>query len=79
MPLAMGAARVIAPSRGERAPAALERRFGERAGTVRLTGEADRHRERMIAATGGAPGPRARPPPAPGRDGPRAGRRDDRA
>ncbi len=53
--LAMGAARVIAPGRNERALAALERRFGERAGTVRLTGDADQDRERMVAAAGGAP------------------------
>ncbi|MGR6920312.1 alcohol dehydrogenase catalytic domain-containing protein [[Actinomadura] parvosata] len=50
--LAMGAARVIAPGRDERALAGLERRFGGRVSTVRLTGEEDRDRERMLAAAG---------------------------
>ncbi|NJP93188.1 zinc-binding alcohol dehydrogenase family protein [Nonomuraea sp. FMUSA5-5] len=48
--LAMGAARVIAPGRNERALAALERRFGARVSTVRITGGEDEDRERMAAA-----------------------------
>lgn len=48
--LAMGAARVIAPGRNERALAALKRRFGARVSTVRITGGEDEDRERLAAA-----------------------------
>jgi alcohol dehydrogenase len=49
--LAMGAGHVVAPGRNASVPAELERRFGRRVSTVRLTGgEADR--ERMAGAAG---------------------------
>ncbi|WAL64289.1 zinc-binding dehydrogenase [Amycolatopsis cynarae] len=48
--LAMGAARVIAPGRNEAMLAELERRFGTRLRTVRLTGNEDEDRERMKEA-----------------------------
>lgn len=47
--LAMGAARVVAPGRNEQALAGLRRRFGDRVATVRLTGDEDADRTRMIA------------------------------
>jgi len=52
--LAMGAACVVAPGRNEAVLADLERRFGRRVRTVRLSGHEDDDRERMIRA---APGP----------------------
>lgn len=52
--LAMGAGCVVAPGRDEAMLAALERRFGSRVRAVRLSGEQDSDRERMMRA---APGP----------------------
>ncbi|HYS66855.1 MAG TPA: medium chain dehydrogenase/reductase family protein [Paraburkholderia sp.] len=52
--LAMGARCVVAPGRNEQALADLERRFGERVRTVKLSGNEDDDRERMRAS---APGP----------------------
>ncbi|KLU26503.1 alcohol dehydrogenase [Caballeronia mineralivorans PML1(12)] len=52
--LAMGARCVVAPGRNERALADLERRFGERVRTVKLSGNEDEDRERMRQAS---PGP----------------------
>jgi len=48
--LAMGAACVIAPGRNEAVLADLERRFGERVRTVKLSGHEDDDRERMKQA-----------------------------
>ncbi|GAB3148376.1 zinc-binding alcohol dehydrogenase family protein [Amycolatopsis stemonae] len=48
--LAMGAARVVAPGRNEAALADLDRRFGDRVRTVRLTGDGDT--ARMCEAAG---------------------------
>ena len=50
----MGAAHVIVPGRNEETLAELERRFGPRLRTVRLSGNEDDDRERMTHA---APGP----------------------
>ncbi|MGW7002704.1 hypothetical protein ACWGCW_07715 [Streptomyces sp. NPDC054933] len=50
----MGAGSVIAPGRNEKVLDELQRRFGARIRTVRLSGAADADRERMRAA---APGP----------------------
>jgi alcohol dehydrogenase len=52
--LAMGARCVIAPGRNALALADLERRFGERVRTVKLSGDEDDDRERMREAS---PGP----------------------
>lgn len=52
--LAMGARCVVAPGRNERALADLERRFGERVRTVKLSGNEDEDTKRMREA---APGP----------------------
>jgi alcohol dehydrogenase len=52
--LAMGASCVVAPGRDEKTLAALERRFGRRIRTVRLSGDFDDDRERMKQT---APGP----------------------
>ena len=50
--LAMGVRCVVAPGRNERVLADLQRRFGERIRTVKLTGNEDDDRERMRAAAG---------------------------
>lgn len=52
--LAMGAGCIIAPGRNEKMLDELERRFGSRIRTVRLSGDEDDDRERMRRA---APGP----------------------
>ncbi|GAA1878854.1 MDR/zinc-dependent alcohol dehydrogenase-like family protein [Streptantibioticus ferralitis] len=52
--LAMGAGSVITPGRNEKMLDELQRRFGSRIRTVRLSGEEDADRERM---RGAAPGP----------------------
>jgi alcohol dehydrogenase len=52
--LAMGAGCVVAPGRNEKMLAELERRFGPRLRTVRLSGKEDEDRERMRNS---APGP----------------------
>ncbi|MDI5969992.1 zinc-binding dehydrogenase [Streptomyces sp. SL13] len=52
--LAMGAGCVVAPGRNEAALEDLERRFGSRVRTVRLSGDEEEDRERMRRA---APGP----------------------
>ena len=52
--LAMGARCVVAPGRNEHALEDLERRFGDRVRTVKLSGDEDVDRERMRNA---APGP----------------------
>ncbi|WP_399122692.1 medium chain dehydrogenase/reductase family protein [Streptomyces sp. N2A] len=52
--LAMGAGSVVAPGRNEKMLGELERRFGPRIRTARLSGEEEADRERMRAA---APGP----------------------
>ncbi len=52
--LAMGAGCVIAPGRNETAMADLARRFGPRLRTVKLSGDEEDDRQRMLAA---APGP----------------------
>ncbi|MFH8383507.1 alcohol dehydrogenase catalytic domain-containing protein [Kitasatospora sp. NPDC018058] len=51
--LAMGAGRVIAPGRNEAMLEELERRFGPRLRTVRLSGDEDGDRERMKQAAQG--------------------------
>jgi alcohol dehydrogenase len=48
--LAMGAARVVAPGRNEAMLNELSRRFGSRVVTVKLTGDEDTDRERIISA-----------------------------
>ncbi|MER6305826.1 zinc-binding alcohol dehydrogenase family protein [Streptomyces sp. NPDC001657] len=52
--LAMGAGSVVAPGRNEKVLDELERRFGPRIRTVRLSGDEEADRDRMRAA---APGP----------------------
>ncbi|WP_116135145.1 zinc-binding dehydrogenase [Trinickia diaoshuihuensis] len=52
--LAMGAGCVVAPGRNERVLADLERRFGERVRTVRISGNEEEDRERMRQAAPGA-------------------------
>jgi len=52
--LAMGAGCVVAPGRNEKMLDELSRRFGPRVRTVRLTGDADDDRERMMRTAPGA-------------------------
>ncbi|RDV00848.1 alcohol dehydrogenase catalytic domain-containing protein [Trinickia dinghuensis] len=52
--LAMGARCVVAPGRNQKVLDDLQRRFGERVRTVRLSGDEDEDRARMLLA---APGP----------------------
>lgn len=52
--LAMGAGCVVAPGRNERALERLERRFGQRVRTVRLTGDEEEDTARMKAAAPGS-------------------------
>ena len=51
--VAMGAGRVVATGRNEKALADLERRFGERVRTVRMAGNEEEDRRQMQKAAGG--------------------------
>jgi NADPH:quinone reductase-like Zn-dependent oxidoreductase len=51
--LAMGAACVVAPGRNETVLADLARRFGDRVRTVKLSGQEDEDRQRMLKAASG--------------------------
>jgi alcohol dehydrogenase len=52
--VAMGAARVVATGRNAQVLADLERRFGERVRTVKMSGDAEEDRRQMQQAAGGA-------------------------
>jgi alcohol dehydrogenase len=51
--VAMGAARVVATGRNEKSLASLERRFGDRLRTVRMSGNEEEDRRQMRQAAGG--------------------------
>ncbi|HEY2874345.1 MAG TPA: zinc-binding alcohol dehydrogenase family protein [Reyranella sp.] len=51
--IAMGAGRVVATGRNEQALADLERRFGDRVRTVKMTGAEEEDRQQMQKAAGG--------------------------
>ncbi len=53
MALAMGAGRVVAPGRNDVMLAEMERRFGDRVRTVRLTGDGEADTAAMQRAAGG--------------------------
>jgi alcohol dehydrogenase len=54
MGVAMGAARVVATGRNAQVLAELERRYGKRVRTVKMTGNAEEDRRQMQQAAGGA-------------------------